>query len=188
MTLGRAAALRENFSLPRSAAFVCGCVWSKWCGLLLQKLQFAAGFCSMNIERVCFSADRSRWLRLKMPNASFEHRIAEFPCFIRLDFGNVRSISTARSVAAEARQEAGWMPQRDIRLLLDAMEGTAANGFIVTDFRLSTWLCCLMLLMECQRADAGKSFVLNSEHRMRAAAESAAVSRPEGSAGECGIR
>jgi hypothetical protein len=109
----------------------------------------------MNVERVCFSADRSRWLRLKMPNASFERGIEEFPCFIHLDFGNLPSISTARPVAAEARQEAGWMPQQDIRMLLDAMEGTTANGFIVTDSRSSMWLSHLMLLMEHQRADAG---------------------------------
>ncbi len=158
MTLGWAAALRENFSLSRSVPLPDGrssmVLGGSVCVLLLQKLQYATAFCSMNSGRVCFSADRSRWLRLKMPNASFAHRIAEFPCFICLDFGNVRSISTARPGAAEARQEAGWMPQRDIRMLLDAMEGTAANGYIVTDFRSSMWLSHLMLLMECQRAVA----------------------------------
>lgn len=75
MTLGWAAALRENFSLSRSVPLPDGrssmVLGGSGCVLLLQKLQYETAFCSMNPGRVCFSADRSRWLRLKMPNASF---------------------------------------------------------------------------------------------------------------------
>ena len=68
MVLGWAWALRENFSLSRSAVFL-GRLQAALCGVILQILQFAAEVHCRNCNGARFSAVSAFWLRLKMPKA-----------------------------------------------------------------------------------------------------------------------